>query len=1190
MALKYPANFVSYHADFEDRGVALAQLEEVGRALATAHNVSSINDLKVRQTTLEWQVILEAADEAFQQRRYEEALAGYRTVSKKILELIEPKILGVEGIKVWPQGAKITAALIEASAGLLNHMIPLEEPIAIVHVGRKVVDPASLGATLAPSVVIAKAAAPQVVELTDSAAGAALQGRWGEAARIYAKALRAVPQEQAQLRAEVLLNLGAVEVQQNRSEVAIRHLTQARKLFDQAGDGLGTAQALHNVGLAHLIAGQAEKAVKSLDEARKVAGQASLRGLLEGKGNDGTGRLETPTAGAAPANTLSFPLARELKVARATGELVRAFARPPVSPGRVRALPPLNIDSERLADTLGSHDLSLKVRSVSGNVSLPDLKLETTAQQRHEEFGRGLSLMVGEKPVTLTWSKQDRLTSATLKEQVYGIRRQAVHLEQVGFKAVTDAETVINLPHLYHLVLPIKMGDCHSRLGEYEAAQEQYQRAASYELINLKLEAPDLWRRIGENVVAWGDSLYRDGETEEALPIYQLLMTEDGRASSSFLYTQVSLKPTGDQVAAWLDAVADDAALPDLNPAIAVVLNMVRKRWTYIAAGLDFYGNLATVVPPFSFRYLQEVARYFAQRAIQAEQRYIDFWTRFERGEMTRKELESAYELSLLGADAARHQEAAAAAAASAVAAAVNLANVRHQNAQNLLNQFNSVAWELESLAGHIARGNAWTGGDLPNLHYSASGRYDFDGKKHEVLQQLTKRQTRISNDLQRTRMQNSVAELDAARAVADAQADIAAARLEAAKIETQIAEQRANHAREMRDAFNEQKFNPEQWLFMAVTMKWLADTALGRAVEVARLMERVYNFENFDDREVIRTSYKLAWTEGLLGGEVLLSDIDSFTHYHVTRVKQKPIPVKWGISLAEEYPGQYLQLVRTGRMEFDIDLERVALSHPGTFRHQLAGVELEVDGFLPPLGLHGRLTNSGLGRYRDGEGQVHLRVQPAETLVLSRYSRRQDAIILTPPQEMRDLFEGNSVGSGWTLELPKISNDVDLNLVFDIRLVLYFECVFDHDLFVQDTEPPADVTFERTRALHLRHHFPDAYYQLRESGRATLEVAAEDFPYNQADPVLLSLAIAVTPTPNESVAGTNLSVQYPSQGAPVNVTVSDQHVVPKADLPIVGEPSALGVYEIEIEAQLERKDQIADLILVLDYRYTPAQ
>jgi hypothetical protein len=216
--------------------------------------------------------------------------------------------------------------------------------------------------------------------------------------------------------------------------------------------------------------------------------------------------------------------------------------------------------------------------------------------------------------------------------------------------------------------------------------------------------------------------------------------------------------------------------------------------------------------------------------------------------------------------------------------------------------------------------------------------------------------------------------------------------------------------------------------------------------------------------------------------------------------------------------------------------------------------------------------------------------VQPAETLVLSRYNRRQDTVILSPPQEMRSLFEGNSVASGWTLEVPRAANDVDLRLLFDARLVLYFECLFDQTLFDKDSTPLQGVELERTRALNLRQHFPDAYFQLRETGKARFQLGEEQFPLNQRTPALRSLALALSPGQNGALNGARLAVSYPGQTAPVNVTVSAQNAVPKASLPLANRASALGTYEIALnQADLARKDAIEELTVVMEYRFTPA-
>ena len=1207
MAIKFSENFVSYQLNVEDRGIAAAQLDQVRTFLLTASAVATINDLKARQALLQWQVLLEKADADYNHRRYEDALAGYRAVAKQILELLEPKVKKVRVPKTWASGTAITQALTGVGASFLQNLLPEEDeaPPALVR-DAVAIDIDKLGADPAASLAVTQTVPQAIMDLAQQAGAAAGQGQWTTAAGLYQKALDGAAND-PHLSAEILLNLGAAQIQSNQAAQAIPNLRRAQEMFQRAGDQMGVAETLHNIGYAQLRTGSGPDAVKSLADARQAAGQATLHGLLQGQGIPAPVAPGSPgpeaggavaarpvlapgapaAAMAAPALALNFPSAITAGPAPTLGSVRAAILNTAQLPAQLTTVV-REVDVEKAAGALGTADFELKFRPIGKQVAMPDLKLVTPAQQQAESFGRTFTLRIAGQTINLNWTNQQVLATSAVADLLKARATSAVFID-VGFRPAHPSETAVLLPHLYQLVLPIKMGDCLRQLNQFAQAHQEYLRASQYEGINKALEAPDLWRRMAENVADWGDSLYRDDQTQAAVPVYELLMKNDFLASNSEFYTSANLAPTGQAAAAWLKALKDETPLPDLNPAVAQVMYTLRTRWIYISAGLDFFGALADAIPPFTFRYLQEAARYFANRAIQAEQRYIEFYTRFESGEMTRRELQNSYEQSLQGVEIARQNQEAAQATVAAANSAVNLANVRHQGAQDLLNDFNGAAWEMEALSGLIARGNAWTGGDLPNLKYTVDG-YTYEGKKHEVLQQLTQRQTQISNDLQSTRMQATINELAAGQDVANKQVDIAVARSTAAATEARLAEMRRDQARQMRDAFDDQKFNPEQWLAMAGVMKGLAGTALDRGIEIGRLMERTYNFENFDNRKVIRSSYKLAQTQDLLGGELLLNDIDSFTFYHLTRVNQKPIPVKWAVSLTEEFPGQFLRFSQAGRMDFDIDLERLALAQPGTYRHQIKGVEVEVDGFLPPSGLHGRLTNSGLGRYRDSLGQAHLRVQPAETMMLSRYNRRQDSLILSPPPDMRNLFEGNSAASGWTLEVPRSANDADLRLVFDIRLVLYFECLFDQSLFQQDAAPPQGLRVERTRALDLRQHYPDVYFQLRETGKARIELTQSQFPLNQLQPVLVSLALAITPEANETLSGARLKVSYPGQGVPVNVTVSADNAVPKAGFPIGAAQSALGVYEIELDpADLARKDQIQDLNLVMDYRFTPA-
>ena len=1181
-------NFVSYRAAVDQRGVAAADLEALP-ILATAEGrpASVLNDLRARRTVLGWSVALEAADDLYDASRYEEALAAYERLSLQLLALIKPQVWYLRKTAHWLEGAEITGVMVEAAAGLLNHILPDQQQAPQVLVKRpNVVDVGKLGGR-ATSRVTSNAELPDgVTELTVQAAAALEQGDWASASVRYEKALDALSDDRPQARADLLLNLGALAVQQGRAREGLARLSEAQELYMSVGDELGAAEALHNRGLTQLVQGNAEDARTTLGQARKAAGAATLRALLQ---QEPERRVDGGNeAGREPGGLPRQPGIRSPRLpSRPLTKVGGLSPRAELGPFTVSR--PTKVDADVLAEAIGSDDLVLRMRSVTRGGELPVVKLGTPAQERAEAFTRTIAFIENDDQGVVTWSPKEPLQSDVLAD-VLRKRRIIADLDGVGFQDREVASTAAALPQLYGLTLPIKIGDCLNRLNRFAAAHEQYERASRYSMINTELEAPDLWRRMAENIAAWGDSLYQEEQTELALPVYGLLMTPTFEKADSVLYSGESLAPTGTAVAAWLDAVRADTELPELNPSLQHVLFTVIKRWTYIEAGLDFFGTPANVVTPFSFRYLQDVARYLAQRASQAEQRYVEYYTRYESGQMSRLDLQSTVQQAQLGRELAAYNEQSARRTAQAASAASDLADLRTANARDQLNEFNDVGWELASLAGHIARGSAWTGGDLPNLHYSAGGRYDFDGSKHEVLQELTRRQTEIGNDLQASRMADAIAELDQGRAIAAAQEAAARAREQGAVVESKIARARQQHATEMLDAFNQQRFNPEQWLAMAGLMQSLALSALDQATDVARLMEKAYNFENFDNRDVIRTSYRSTAAGNLLGAELLTADIDSFTSYHVTQVREKPIPVKWGLSLAEEYPGQFLGLQNNGRMEFDVDLSRLALTHPGTYRHRLVAAELEVDGFVPPTGLHGRLTNSGLGRYRNTDGTAALRLQPAETLVLSRYSRRDDALLLSSPQEMRGLFEGNSVASGWTLEIPRANNDVDLHLVFDLRLVLYFDCLFDHTLFDQDSAPPPGITFQRNRALHLAQHAPDAYFQLRESGAAELQLEAADFPFNQRDPMLTSLALGAVGSHNAALAGVKLQVVYPGQQQPLEVTLDAEGRVPSTDLPVPNAVSSLGEFRISLaDEHLDRRTDIEDLVLVLGYDFTPA-
>ena len=81
------------------------------------------------------------------------------------------------------------------------------------------------------------------------------------------------------------------------------------------------------------------------------------------------------------------------------------------------------------------------------------------------------------------------------------------------------------------------------------------------------------------------------------------------------------------------------------NPTITTKVLEAKTRLDQIKASLNYFGFAINYVPPFSFEYLQNTARYFAQQAAQIEQRYIQYKTTGENEEFRREQLSQQAEV-----------------------------------------------------------------------------------------------------------------------------------------------------------------------------------------------------------------------------------------------------------------------------------------------------------------------------------------------------------------------------------------------------------------------------------------------------------------------------------------------------------------------------------------------------------------
>ena len=794
--------------------------------------------------------------------------------------------------------------------------------------------------------------------------------------------------------------------------------------------------------------------------------------------------------------------------------------------------------SEPLQESKRVAELGLRINTNlldSAQKVEPTQKAEPTQKVEPTQSWQ-LGIQRGEEVVKLVWDQGKRPTTETLIQQIYEPRLSATRLADLAWKLIEPVDTIAYLTHLFSFVIPQALGDSYHELGNYERAEQYYIQASQYSYMNASLEAPGLWVKMANNVLEWGDRLYAEEYIEECTLVYAKLMTQEGKApKDSPLYNTESLRKPASEALRLIDNLANPSNA-GINPAIALPLLTVWTRWQYLNANLGFYGT--TLVPTFTFEYLQQAARNFAQQAINAEREYINFQTLCEAEAATRLELETAVSLARLEQDVLLHEYGAAKNETQAFQEALTLAWSRLQNARE----------ELANAEEGQARGG--------------SGSWFLD----MLLDQE-------SYEDQLERLKKNVEEMEAMRQVARNQFLAAATREDAAQYAYEMAKMRTVLLRDALAAFDNELFTPELWAYMANTMLTLSRGYRHWAICSAKLMQRAYNFETDSDLDIIRSDYSSGKAAGLLGSDMLMKDIESFTYHYIAHQQLKESNIKDVISLAAEYPLEFQKFLQTGNMVFETALRDFDFRHPGFFSQRVQAVELEVIGPLPSEGITGTLRGGLVSHYRTADGAEKTRVHPLDTLPLSKYEMRNDAFIYRTDQRIHGLFEGCGVAATWYLDLPRRNNNLDYQLITDVRLVLYYSAQFDLALKTNIlAQQPSPGEMIRRHSFLLKDDFPEAWQHLWDSNHLRFTVSTNMLPHNEQQFVLDKLVVRLITKEGISRSGVGVTLALPGQ-TPVLLTTDEGGKITTASSnplsSVMGGP-LLGGWAISLTAQAE--------------------
>jgi len=998
--------------------------------------------------------------------RFTAALERYRHVRGLIAAVIDPRVTVGNGRLVdWASLDKVQLVdtVVLRAAELLKHMPVSESRLpASAHLGGPA--PEAVGRQFRTAGEIG--VSDREAAVGSSLAQAELMIEQGDFAGAANRLQRAVRESQdSELQAALLHDLAIVQERSGDRETALRTMQQSERQVGQTGNHTLQIAALTSLAAMQARGGSADAATVTLTQANRLRTRHNIFSILT---------RTTPGAAAAAGERATRPgLGGLLAGEQPTG------SRPP---GTTRPSAPELVEVQAL--------LSQPVRLLAA----------TTFAARTSE--KQWTMLTGDNaPARVRLDANAAQNLGRYLERVRDTSDLGLLMGYLNGRAIT----VAYLPHVYFWVIPMAVGDCLAALGAHAEAEKEYLSTLEYKYLNRVVESVNLWVRLAELYLDWGDRLYRQARNDTtrfgaAREKYERVVTLDGVIdAASPLYAHERFAAMRTRVTAAIQAAFVHRTAIGENPRILMALRRARMQLRKIASGLNFIG-LSLHLPPFSFEYLQTMARYFTQHASQVEQAYIQFQSTGENEQLREQQLAQHAEVASASVELERRGLEEALSGVRVAQANLDAATVQHQNAVQAANDFASVRWELLELE-HLqawAAASAVDRSDQVKLTIDWTYYQSDKKRRNEVLQDLARQRTRISHDLEAKRLQREIAAANAYRQVAQNQLQQARARVEVAEQRVAIAELQAQHAGENLAFLDAREFGSAMWYNLAREARRLAERYVDMAVEAATMMERAYEAETGRDLRKIKFEYGLNHLNGMLGAQALLLDIDFFTVDHL-RTKAKKAQLKQTLSLADHFPLAFEKLLDTGHAWFETTLEHFDRRYPGFYLQKVKQVELVFVGLTGSEGVAGTLRNIGLSQFRRRNGDIVDQAYPADVMPLSEYNVRYDAIVFQLDGKELRLFENNGVATMWQLDLPRGTNTFDLRQVLDIHLVVYYDGFFDPAL-EQQVLAALPAGGSASRALGLRLYAPDELYFLRHQGTAELRITPDLFPANHTN------------------------------------------------------------------------------------------
>ncbi len=650
------------------------------------------------------------------------------------------------------------------------------------------------------------------------------------------------------------------------------------------------------------------------------------------------------------------------------------------------------------------------------------------------------------------------------------------------------------------------------------------------------------------------------------------------------------------------------------NPALLSQKVRARKGLFQIDAGLNYYGETDSLVPPLRYRPLKETADRFAALAKAAQQDFLLYMEKMESALIERMRLANLLQKASLQTKVAEEQGKVA--EYNVVVAQEQVANVQAQIAAKekeiadsesffsqlgdfiggMVKTFTSLPGDTQSAvkAGLVAEvtGKELVGQGMLGLGAGASimtGFAIFGVAGYMSMSSMADASNRRRAELSALRD----------KALPLAQGLVAARQREVqiAAYQRQIAQADMDLARDLIQFEDNRFLNLNFWANLAQVAKRVLRRYLELGTRVAWLAERALAYEQDRPISIIRLDYFPEKMQGVTGADLLQADLAELEATRVEGIKRS-VPVKHTFSLVRDFPLAFGQLKQTGRCTFKTEESPFRLAYPGTTGYRIRAVSLAVaqTSLISPV--RGLLINQGVSVSRPGQPDERVVVRPAEALPISEFRLQNDMAVYSLPDETLLTFEGSAVETFWEIHFPPAANPAGYDGIADVLLTLDLWAQYSPDAYARQIAAMPK-TVRRWVLMSGSQYVPAAIQNL--AGPAGLvsipfDVGTLKLPPREANRRVKNIAVFfVSPSPPDAAArllasqpATTVNIQFKKGAAMSNLPpTSSDPAPPPMPLNALGDFAADQRFTLEInKAQNPGVDfrDVTDVVFALEY------